>query len=173
MTMFKRGLLACAVAVLATGCSLTPQGARYADIPAVPVASDKATLVIFREYAGPLLSASTVLVNDREVVAQVNGDYSTLQVPPGVHVVRAKWPAAGTGHSSALRVTVRAGQVAYIELAYAPPGSTLTVLEQQRGRITAQSTALSTSLLEVPAAQGPARLNRCCAKRALMASNAL
>ena len=82
-------------------------------------APDAATLIVFRDYAEPVLFAPTVLVNGKPVGKLGQKRLLALALPPGPHRVEVRWPMLAMQRAARVTVTPRPGAHHYLELSAA------------------------------------------------------
>jgi hypothetical protein len=119
----------------------------FAAAPSASYAEQSATLVLFRDYAEPLLFKPTLFIDGTEVGRLAQKRLIAVQVPAGAHEIESRWPAFSGHRPSTVTVTIEPGVVSYVELT---------------GTAAFWRTAATTSLVELPAGSGAAKVADCC-----------
>jgi hypothetical protein len=82
-------------------------------------APDAATLIVFRDYAEPVLFAPTVVVNGEPVGKLGQKRLIALALPAGQHRIEIRWPMLAMQPPARATVTLRVGAHHYLELSAA------------------------------------------------------
>ena len=82
-------------------------------------ASEAATLIVFRDYAEPVLFAPTLVVDGTAVGKLGQKRLISLPLPSGPHRIELRWPMLATQPPARATVILRAGSRHYLELSAA------------------------------------------------------
>jgi hypothetical protein len=112
------GILALSLAVLAVACGMKNPavGPSYAASRPSEPRADAALVYVMRLKAEPVGVPATVLADGREVVALSSWGFTWFYLPPGRHVLEARWPQVSGQLPARLSLEVVAGQAYHVEL---------------------------------------------------------
>lgn len=88
-----RPMFLCAVLSLA-GCAAAPTGPRFGEMALPQPPTDKAMLVVFRDYAEPTGLAAKIDIDGTQVFELSQTAFAYTTVNPGKHLIALRWPAA-------------------------------------------------------------------------------
>ncbi|MCW3797796.1 hypothetical protein OMW55_08265 [Sphingomonas sp. BN140010] len=84
-------------------------------LAAASVRSD-ATLIVYREYAEPVLFAPTLLIDGMPVARLGQKRALAVALPAGEHRLELRWPMLASQKTARLQLTLAPGSERYIEL---------------------------------------------------------
>jgi hypothetical protein len=100
-------------------------------LAAAPVQAP-AALIIYREYAEPVLFAPTLLLDGVAAGRLGQRRVMAIAVPPGEHRLELRWPMLAGQKAARIRLTVRPGSQRFVEVkALAGFGGGSALVEQQ------------------------------------------
>lgn len=76
------------------GCAAAPTGPKFAEMVLPSPPSDKALVVVYRDYAEPSKVAAKIDVDSTQVFQLPQQSFAHTFVEPGKHLLAIRWPAA-------------------------------------------------------------------------------
>ncbi len=117
MRSSRIGALALCLALLGGGCAANRVvGPGYAETKPTETRADAALVYVLRYKAEPALRDATILVDDAEVADLSQGKFTWFYVPPGHHVIHARWGLVTEQQPSHATLDLEAGKTYYLEL---------------------------------------------------------
>ena len=75
-----------------------------------------ANIIVYREYAEPIIWASTVKVDGEKVAALTNRRFTAMRVPPGQHTLTISWSRLAGQPPVSLDISVSEGERRFFEI---------------------------------------------------------
>jgi hypothetical protein len=111
---FKTVFLTVSIALMAT--TAAPAMAKEADAPVATAPAPGANLYFIRVHAEPLLVGVTIHLDGNKIAEIANGNYTAVQLSPGVHKLKTTWPWWSSQLTVEGDLEIKAGEVQYLEL---------------------------------------------------------